>query len=166
MHFTQLPDPPKTIQSTLILKRLVDGLGFRYQVATDGISEEEGQFRPIESSMSISEVNVHIFHLVRLTLKSLKIQGVSNADLSSFETTRQASLEQIHSLSTGLEIMTNQDLSECQVYMKRLDTTFSFWYLINGFLADALTHVGQINSWRRMAGNPVAKISPFNGQPF
>lgn len=116
--------------------------------------------------MSISEVNVHIFHLVRLTLKSLKIQGVSNADLNSLETARNAMLVQINALSKGLEAMTDQELSDSQVYLKRLDQNFSFWYLINGFLADALTHVGQINSWRRMVGNPVAKISPFNGQPF
>jgi hypothetical protein len=39
------------------------------------------------------------------------------------------------------------------------------WYLINGPLADALTHVGQINAWRRLAGNPCPKVSVFLGLP-
>jgi hypothetical protein len=43
-----------------------------------------------------------------------------------------------------------------------------FWHLINGPLADALTHVGQINSFRRLAGNPAPEANVFGmiAQPF
>jgi hypothetical protein len=40
-----------------------------------------------------------------------------------------------------------------------------FWYIINGPLADALTHIGQINSFRRIAGNPAPKARVFFGVP-
>jgi hypothetical protein len=40
-----------------------------------------------------------------------------------------------------------------------------FWHLLNGPLADALTHVGQINVFRRLAGNPTPKAGLFMGQP-
>ena len=42
---------------------------------------------------------------------------------------------------------------------------FPFWYLVNGPLADALTHIGQVNSWRRMAGKPVPPADLFRGLP-
>jgi hypothetical protein len=37
--------------------------------------------------------------------------------------------------------------------------------MINGPLADALTHVGQINAFRRLAGNPTPKARLFTGEP-
>ena len=40
-----------------------------------------------------------------------------------------------------------------------------FWSIINGPLADGLTHVGQVASWRRMAGNPVPVADVFRGLP-
>jgi len=40
-----------------------------------------------------------------------------------------------------------------------------FWNLINGPLSDALTHTGRINSFRRLAGNPVAGANVFTGEP-
>jgi hypothetical protein len=40
-----------------------------------------------------------------------------------------------------------------------------FWHVINGPIADALTHVGQVNSFRRLAGNPTPKANVFLGLP-
>jgi hypothetical protein len=40
-----------------------------------------------------------------------------------------------------------------------------FWHMINGPIADALTHVGQINSFRRLAGNPTPRAGLFTGEP-
>ncbi|MCK5671198.1 hypothetical protein KAI10_07435, partial [Candidatus Bathyarchaeota archaeon] len=42
---------------------------------------------------------------------------------------------------------------------------FPVWNLINGPLSDALTHVGQIASWRRMNGNPIPGARVFHGEP-
>jgi hypothetical protein len=36
-----------------------------------------------------------------------------------------------------------------------------FWHIINGPLSDALTHTGQINSFRRLNGNGVPARRPF-----
>jgi hypothetical protein len=62
--------------------------------------------------------------------------------------------------------MSDEEIDQTEVYLKRIDTHFSFWYLINGPITDVLTHIGQINSWRRIAGNPFDRISPFTGEPF
>jgi hypothetical protein len=40
-----------------------------------------------------------------------------------------------------------------------------FWHILNGPSADILTHVGQINVLRRLAGNPTPKAGLFSGEP-
>ena len=42
---------------------------------------------------------------------------------------------------------------------------FPIWNLINGPLSDALTHVGQIASWRRINDNPILGARVFHGEP-
>jgi len=116
--------------------------------------------------MNIEEVNTHIFHLCRGSAKSLGVDLNDKYDIENFTSTRAAILDLLHHTSKHLEKLSDDELRSKDIYLKRTDTTYSFWYLINGFLADALTHVGQINSWRRMAGNPVARISPFTGESY
>jgi len=50
--------------------------------------------------------------------------------------------------------MSDEDLNNLEEETSR---KLPFWYWINGPLSDALTHVGQINSWRIIAGNPQLK---------
>lgn len=71
------------------------------------------------------------------------------------------SLLVLENLSEKLKKMSGEDLSEIE---KNTSRKLPFWYWINGPLADALTHVGQITSWRRIAGNPQLKgINVFIG---
>ncbi len=37
--------------------------------------------------------------------------------------------------------------------------------MLNGPISDALTHVGQVNSFRRLSGNPVYGANVFTGTP-
>lgn len=53
--------------------------------------------------------------------------------------------------------MSNDALASSGFMHRSSENPVPFWYLINGPIADALTHVGQISSWRRMAGNPQPK---------
>ena len=165
-YFESLPEPPTKVSATTVLKRLIDGMGFRYELATRDITEDEASFRPVPSSMSIHEVNVHIFHLCRGTAKSLDVSLSKQYDLGSHQEIRNVVLEIINSISLGLDDMSDDELSQKKIFLKRTNTSYPFWYLLNGFIADALSHIGQINSWRRMAGNPVDRISPFTGEPY
>jgi hypothetical protein len=50
--------------------------------------------------------------------------------------------------------------------LKKIETSNRpFWHIINGPLPDALTHIGQINSFRRLAGKPVKRAQVFTGKP-
>ena len=165
-YYQALPDPPERVNSPGIMKRLIDGLAFRYRCATDDLNSNEVIFRPVESSWNIEEVNNHIFHLVRLTAKALDVEYQKMTEDKSFYGYRNQTLLILYRIASALENMDDQMLAQKKVYLRRTETEYSFWYLINGFIADAISHVGQINSWRRMAGNPVGRISPFTGMPF
>ena len=42
---------------------------------------------------------------------------------------------------------------------------FPLWHLINGPIADAMWHVGQVVSFRRSSGNPLnEKVNVFSGK--
>ena len=164
--YTNLPAPPDKVYAATVLQRLIDALGFRYRVATEALKADDIAYRPVPSSMNIEEVNMHIFHLVRLSSKSILIESEGTYETRTFAETRASILSILQELSGYLAQLSDEELRTKTVYLKRMDQSFPFWYLINGYISDALTHVGQINSWRRMSGNPVPKISPFTGLPF
>jgi hypothetical protein len=139
----------------------VEGLAFRYRWATENLSEENIKFKPHPTSMSIEEVNAHIFDLVDSTNRVFGGEKQNKDSLNSFHKLRIKSLNILADLSERLKEMSDEDLSEIE---KNTSRKLPFWYWINGPLADALTHVGQITSWRRIAGNPQLKgINVFIG---
>jgi uncharacterized damage-inducible protein DinB len=140
---------------------MVEGLAFRYRWATENLSEENIKFKPHPTSMSIEEVNAHIFDLVDSTNRVFGGEKQNKDSLNSFQKLRIKSLNILADLSERLKEMSDEDLSEIE---KNTSRKLPFWYWINGPLADALTHVGQITSWRRIAGNPQLKgINVFIG---
>ena len=50
-----------------MLGRIVDGLGFRYRWATEGLTEKELDYRPCEVGRSISETSSHVHNLIVMT---------------------------------------------------------------------------------------------------
>jgi len=163
--YQSLPTPPDTISEAKIIARLVDGIGFRYQLATNELSQKEIDFCPIAGSMNMLELLTHIYSLITWTGTAFKLP-YTRKKLTEFEALRSETLEVCQLFSQFLQKLTTEELEQASVYLKRMDTHFSFWYLINGPLADALTHIGQINTWRRISGNPVQRISPFTGLPY
>lgn len=165
MLYQTLPTPPATISEAKIIARLVDGIGFRYQIATDGLRPKEIEFCPIEGSMNMMELLTHIYGLITWTSSAFKLP-YTKKKLDDFSELRLETLEVCQLFSQFLQELSTEEVAQASVYLKRMDKSFSFWYLINGPLADALTHIGQINTWRRISGNPVAKISPFTGLAY
>ena len=64
LPFEDISQTPLEISAANALLRMVEGLAFRYRWATENLSDENIKFRPHTSSMSIEEVNSHIFDLV------------------------------------------------------------------------------------------------------
>jgi hypothetical protein len=161
LPFEDISKTPVELTATNTLLRVVEGLAFRYRWATENLSEENIKFRPHPTSMNIEEVNAHIFDLVDSTYRVFGGEKQNKDSLNSFQQIRKKSLLVLADLSERLKEMSDEDFSEIE---KNTSRKLPFWYWINGPLADALTHVGQITSWRRIAGNPQLKgVNVFIG---
>ena len=67
-------------------------MAFRYRWATENLSEENIEFRPHPTSMSIEEVNNHIFDLVDSTYRVFGGEKQNKESLNSFQKIREANL--------------------------------------------------------------------------
>ena len=70
---------------------MLEGLAFRYRWATENLSEENMKFKP-HPSMSIEEVNSHIYDLVDSTNRVFGGEKQNKDALNSFHQIRKASL--------------------------------------------------------------------------
>ncbi len=164
-YFKQIPKITTKITVTTSIARFIDGLGFRYFWATENLTEKEHAFSPGKGSMSIMELNLHIYDLAFITYTTFGGNPTYKKEaFTTFEATREEILTLFQKLSVHLK--TNAiDLTTCNFYAKKYNQEFSFWYMLNGPIADALTHVGQITSWRRLAGNPQTEgVNVFLGE--
>ncbi|MBO6516920.1 MAG: DinB family protein [Bacteroidia bacterium] len=165
LPYYSIPDEPQHINSASTIARFVDGLGFRYRWATEGLTENEIQFRPVESSMNMLEVVHHIYNIVHWVNRSFGGDTKYDKSLSSFEELRKTTLELLEELSQRLKQTPDSTIGTIRIPRRGTEPSPSFWFALNGPIADALTHVGQITSWRRMAGNPQPKgVDVFNGK--
>lgn len=156
-YYRIIPAYPTEISAGTILTRLLDGLGFRFYWATEGLRKTDYEFRPSPDCMSIEELVRHIWGLVNwVTVSTTDTKYKRPVEAGQ---TREQVLEMVLFLRNKMSNMSEKELSETNIEGR------SFWHIINGPIADALTHVGQINSFRRLSGNPVPKANVFSGTP-
>ena len=152
-----IPDYPDRVSSTTVLVRMLDGLGFRFYWATEGLRSEDYVFQPASDIMSVEELVIHVWSLMNwVSSSALKKPYQKPKD---GPTAREQALTIIHDLRETLLKMSDVELQKLSLLGK------PFWHLINGPFSDALTHTGQINSFRRLAGNPCAGANVFKGEP-
>jgi len=161
--FYMIPDCPEEITAPTIIARFLDGLGFRYRWATEGLTEGDLKFRPVEGSMDMMELLKHIFRIAASANRFFGEEKTTD-NPETFPEVRRLTLEHIALLSTRLKTMEGARLNDFKMTGRKEMEDIPFWYLLNGHIADALTHVGQILSWRRINGNPQPKgVNVFFG---
>ena len=155
--FYRIPDTPAVVSAGTILGRLVDAVGFRFRWAVEGMTDADLPFQPAPDCMTHAELFQHIYDLMVSTARNAGVlQGEPIAVTSSFELMRARTLDLCVRISARYKAMSDNELAAC---------TPQLWNMINGPVADALTHVGQILSWRRLAGAPPAPADLFRGLP-
>ena len=85
---------------------------------------------------------------------------------SDYVTTRRDTLEVIQRVSKALNAAEPGALEGWHIRFKmgEHDLEFPFWYSINGPIADAMYHLGQVVALRRAAGLPIPDgVNPFMG---
>jgi hypothetical protein len=170
LPYYQIPDYPVEYSVGNVLSRMIDGLGYRYYWATEGLSETDLQYVPSADGRSTLATIEHIFMLSEAIINAPKgqpnLRPVENKPQTFHELRKQTllNLQEASALCAG---KTAEEIATFKVKFKRGDKQyeFPFWNMINGQISDAIYHVGQIVILRRSSGNPVnSKMDVFLGK--
>lgn len=119
--YEEIPEYPEHYTAGTVLGRIVDGLGFRYRWATQGLTERELDYRPGESCRSIDETVTHIHNLVVMATTGLTGERYSlpeRSETKPFDELRQATLVEIQQLSEQLKAVPNENFEEMPIRFK------------------------------------------------
>ena len=155
LPYYQIPTAPEKYTAGTVAARTIDALGFRYYWATEGLTGKDLMYKPNKEGRSTGETVDHILGLSKMILKatSLKADDTNTEELT-FEQKRKLTLENFKKASTIFKSATNLEEHEL-VFNEKFK--LPFWNAINGPIADAIWHSGQIVVMRRSSGNPMPK---------
>ena len=168
--YYQIPNAYSDYSSGNVIARMIDGLGYRFYWATKDLSEAALDYIPSEAAQSMMQTMDHIYGL------SETILNVGNGKPNirpyekvafEYEILRVKILENLFTASQLIAGKTAEEISELKIVFQRgeKESQFPFWNLINGQIADAIYHTGQIVSFRRTVGDPMNKgVSVFTGK--
>jgi len=167
LPYYEIPDYPESYTTGNVLSRMIDGLGFRFYWASEGLKEKDLNYRASKDSRSSIEIIEHIHVLSKIILNS--VQGKPNISQSesklNFKNLRKKTLENFEISSQILK--KTKDLSKFKIVFENqgMRNEFPFWNQINGPIEDAVWHSGQLVILRRASGNPFnSKASVFTGK--
>jgi hypothetical protein len=170
LPYREIPEYPSLYTAGTVTARVLDGLGFRYYWATEGLRTEDLQFQPNKDGRTSLETITHIYELSLTIINAARSVPTDNTVAKptlSFDEMRRKTLENIRDASVIMKGLSDQQVSQLKVIFKseRGTSEFPFWNELNGPIADAIWHTGQVVSFRRGSGNPFnAKASVFTGK--
>jgi len=158
LPYYEIPAYPEIYTAGGMASRMVDGLGFRFYWATEGLRESDLAFKPNADARSSEETIEHIYEmsilLLNSTTQTINVPG-QNVKLP-FAAMRKQTLENFKHASERLRNTTDKELNDFNLIFKRGDKSmeYPFWHQLNGPMADCIWHVGQLVLLRRSSGNP------------
>ena len=170
LPYYNIPDAPQKYTTGNVIGRTLDGLGYRYFWATEGLTDSELDYKPSDDSRTIQETLKHIYGLSKGCLNAAagepNVRPTSKEELSWHET-REKTLTNIQKASELFMQMEGDEIKNAKIIFQRGEnkSEFPIWNLLNGQLADAIHHTGQVVALRRAAGNPVSPLmNVFTGK--
>lgn len=169
LPYHQIPDYPASYNEGTVAARVVDGLGFRYYWATEGLRSEDLTYKPSAGARTTNETLDHILGLTTVLYNAVthKVNDTPAETGLSFEEKRRKTLANIQGASEILKRSSDKDLEGFKMIFKGANgnTEYPFWNLLNGPIDDALWHVGQVITFRRSSGNPFnSNVSVLQGK--
>jgi len=168
LPYHEIPEHEVEYTAGTVVARMIDGLGFRFYWATEGLRVEDLAFKPSEAARTTDETVDHIYGLTKViynsAIKEPNGKTAKDEDLT-FEEKRKRTLVMLEKAANIFRTAT--DLKEHTIVFQRGENTseFPFWNQINGPIEDAVWHCGQVISFRRSSGNPYnSKASLFTGK--
>ncbi len=170
LPYASIPEYPEAFTANKVTARMIDGLGFRYYWSTEGLREEDLNYRPDSSARTCLETLVHLQGLSQTIINA--VEGNPNIRPApeveySYEEMRTTTLHNLKKASDILKSAEDGFLDTRKIIFQRGDKSseFPFWHQYNGMIADALWHCGQVVSFRRSSGNPIdSRVNVFMGK--
>ena len=168
-YFKDISEYPTEINNGNIISRMINGLGYRYYWATEKLKKNDLIYRPSKDAYSTKETMVHIFTLSKTVYNTTlsKINERPDIDIpGDYESIRNETLQFLEKASKNFSNLNSEELDQMKIKFIRGGTIKSFpiWNLLNGPIADAIYHTGQIVSFRRTTGNPIdSSVNVFMG---
>lgn len=162
LPYYEIPEYSDEFTAGTMAARMVDALGFRYYWATDSLTEKDLAYKANEDGRSTEETIKHIYDLSKIIVNSTLKEPNSRVDEDlSYEEMRARTLT---NLKTAADILrTSDDISQYKIIFGEQE--IPFWNQVNGPIADAIWHCGQIVIYRRTTGNPInPKVNHFSGK--
>jgi len=170
LPFAEIPAYSEDYSPGNTVKRFIDGLGYRYYWATEGLTEKDLSYKPSEEARDAASTIEHLFGLSETIVNAAKNEAnIRPSDFSSmdYNQLRKGTLMNLKQASDLMSGMTAEEIAELKVIFKNGENvrSFDYWHMINGPISDAIYHVGQIVSFRRTSGNPMnPNVSVFAGK--
>jgi hypothetical protein len=162
LPYATFPPAPDHYSAGTVASRLLDGLGFRYYWATEGLRPIDLTFRPSPEARTSQETLEHIYSLSTIIISLFGGNQIPPDQFKSFEELRKATLENFKKASTIIVGYSDRDMENLNVAFG--DKKLPFWNMINGPISDCLWHIGQVVTFRRSSGNPFSnKVEVFLG---
>ncbi len=160
LPYYEIPDAPETYNAGGVTARMVDGLGFRYYWASEGLREEDLTYKPSETGRTSSETINHIYGLSKFILGSIKVESNKTKEEEAQMTFDEKRKQTLLNFQESAKVLREtEDLAQFN------NERYKFWNIINGPISDALWHCGQVVMLRRASGNPFnSKASLFSGK--
>ncbi len=160
LPFQSIEDTPNEMSMGNIMARMIDGLGFRYYWATEGLRQEDLIFQFSDSSRTAEETLTHLLGLSNFVATVANGEALvlpRNTEELSWEDMRAKTLANLKESREKFASSDQATFDELVIVFQRGENTseLPFWNLLNGPLADAIYHVGQIVASRRASGNPI-----------
>ena len=168
LPYASIPEASENYTAGAIVSRMIDGLGFRFYWASEGLTADNLNYEPGNEGRSIDQTLDHILGLSTVILNSAK--NVPNdrtvtAEKLKGDERRQKILENLKEASEQYAASTDMSAHTIIFKTAKGSSTFPLWNNINGPIEDAVWHAGQIVVLRRSAGNPInPKVNVFLGK--
>lgn len=160
--YNEVPEYPDNFTAGTMAARMVDALGFRFYWASEGLTDKDLLYKPNEDVRSAGDTIDHILDLSYIIVNSTLKKSNGKVDKSemSFSDKREQALINLKTAADILRV--SDDISQFKIRFG--DNEIPFWNQVNGPIADAIWHCGQIASFRRSSGNPInPNVNHFRG---
>ncbi|UZR97568.1 DinB family protein [Chondrinema litorale] len=168
LPYKQIPEYAKDFAAGNVVARFIDGLGYRFYWATEGLRAEDLEFKPAEDIRSTFESLKHIYDLTEVILNAVEKKPNIRPREEKKMTAEELRAGSLLNIQKASELF--KDKEEISEFIILFDlngnkSELPVWNLMNGSIADAIYHTGQIVSYRRMSGNPInPKVNVMMGK--